>query len=105
MEDHHVFIGTVTVKVVDDRGRVVPNACVPIKIEVSGAGSFHAADNGDGADMTWYRRPERNAFNGYLSVLVKPSREKTGAIKLLVRSDGLGSAKAEIYCDKPKGGN
>lgn len=92
--------GVVTVKVVDDKGRVVPNACVPVKIEVSGAGSFHAADNGDGADMTWYRRPERNTFNGCLSVLVKPAPGKAGKVKAVVRSEGLETAVAEISCDK-----
>jgi beta-galactosidase len=91
--------GIVTVKVVDDKGRVVPNACVPVKIEVSGVGSFHAADNGDGADMTWYRRPERNTFNGCLSVLVKPAPGKAGKVKAVVRSEGLGTAVAEILCD------
>ena len=81
-------------------GRVVPNACVPVKIEVSGVGSFHAADNGDGADMTWYRRPERKTFNGCLSVLVEPSPGKAGKVKVVVRSEGLETAVAEISCDK-----
>jgi len=88
--------GFVTVKAVDSKGRVVPRSRVPVKIEVSGAGRFHAADNGDGADMTWYRRPERDAFNGYLMVIVAPNCGEAGKMTIRVTAEGLATAICEI---------
>ena len=88
--------GFVTVKAVDAQGRVVPRSRIPVQIEVSGAGHFHAADNGDGADMTWYRRPARDVFNGLLSVIVSPNRRTTGPIDVRVTAKALEPATCRI---------
>ena len=91
--------GFVTVKAVDAKGRVVPRSRIPAKVEVTGAGVFHAADNGDGADMTAYRWPERDVFNGYLSVIVAPKRGGRGVIRVTASAAGLAAAEAEIRVD------
>ena len=88
--------GFVTVRALDAKGRVVPRSRIPARITVRGVGIFHAADNGDGADMTGFRWPERDVFNGYLSVIVAPKRGATGRIDVHVESEGLVPAECCI---------
>lgn len=89
-------IAYVTVRVLDAQGAVVPRTRTPVKIEVSGAGEFVAADNGDEADMDGFRWKERTAFNGYLSVLVRAKKGGEGPIRVAVSSPGLGTAEATV---------
>ena len=95
--DEYLFF---TVKAVDAKGRVVPHSRIPARFRVEGAGTFVAADNGDGADFTWYRYPERDVFNGYCSVIVRPdATHASGAsLRLVAEADGLASGFAEIAC-------
>jgi len=88
--------GFVTVRAVDAKGRTVPRSRIPVKVAVTGAGRFHAADNGDGADLTWYRRPERDVFNGYLSVIVAPEHGRSGTIAVRVTAEGLSPAETAV---------
>lgn len=74
------------------------------QLKVAGVGSFHAADNGDGADMTAYRWPERDVFNGYLSVIVAPKRGESGAIRVKVSAAGLAAGEVEIEVERQKKG-
>ena len=69
-------LAVVTVKVLDAKGRVVPDACLPVKLSLEGEGRILGAGNGDPA----YLGPETSAdghnmempaFNGLLQVLVQ----------------------------------
>ena len=86
-------LGFVTVRVVDGKGRLVPQACPPVRISVEGAGEFVAADNGDEADFAGFGETERKAFNGLLSVIVRAKPGVPGKIKVRVESEGLASAE------------
>jgi len=89
-------IGFVTVSVHDAENRLVPRAHVPVKITVSGAGSYVAADNGDESEFAWFGEPERKTFNGLLSVLVRAQKGATGSVKVKVEAPGLAAAQIEI---------
>ena len=84
-------LAIVTIKVLDAKGRVVPNACPLISLELEGDGRILGAGNGDPA----YRGKETSAdgktmsipaFNGLLQLLV----QKNGAsVWLRLSSDEL----------------
>ena len=74
----------------------MPNAKVPVKATVTGAGEFYAMENGDETDFTWLRDPERKTFNGLVSVLVRAKPGAKGAITLAVDGPGLVGGRCEI---------
>ena len=89
-------VAYVTVRVLDRNGLFVPNAKVPVKATVTGAGEFYAMENGDETDFTWLRDPERKTFNGLVSVLVRAKPGAKGTITLAVDGPGLVGATCEI---------
>ncbi len=84
-------VGYIRVEVVDDKGVLVPNANLPLSVEVAGAGRLAAFDNGSPTDHTPFASATRNAWNGRALVMVRADQAK-GAIKVSVSS---GSLKAE----------
>jgi len=78
----------VTVKILDDKGTVVPNADNLVHFKISGEGKIAAVDNGSETDLEPFKADYRKAFNG-LALVVVQSTEKSGKIKLEATSDGL----------------
>ena len=89
-------VAYVTVRALDRNGLFVPNAKVPVKATVTGAGEFYAMENGDETDFTWLRDPERKTFNGLVSVLVRAKPGAKGTITLAVDGPGLVGGTCEI---------
>ncbi len=81
-------VAYVTVRVCDAQGRTCPTAKIPLKVTVRGGGEFVSAENGDEADFSWFRDPERTTFNGYLSVLV--CRRPNCQAPIIVEASGTG---------------
>ena len=84
----------VTVSVVDKNGTQCPTATNKMKFEVSGAGKYRAACNGDATSLVAFNSTEMPLFSGELVVVVEGL--KRGTAMLSVSADGLPTAKLPI---------
>lgn len=84
----------VTVSVVDKNDTPCPTATNKMKFEVSGAGKFRAACNGDATSLVAFNSTEMPLFSGELVVVVEGL--KRGTAMLSVSADGLPTAKLPI---------
>lgn len=84
----------VTVSVVDKNGTPCPTATNKMKFEVSGAGKYRAACNGDTTSLVAFNSTEMPLFSGELVVVVEGL--KRGTAMLSVSADGLPTAKLPI---------
>ena len=84
----------VTVSVVDKNGTPCPTATNNMKFNVSGAGKFRAACNGDATTLVAFNSTEMPLFSGELVVVVEGLRH--GTAMLSVSADGLPMAKLPI---------
>ena len=84
----------VTVSVVDKNGTPCPTATNKMKFEVSGAGKYRAACNGDATSLVAFNSTEMPLFSGELVVVVEGL--KRGTAMLSVSTDGLPTAKLPI---------
>jgi beta-galactosidase len=80
----------VTVSLVDKHGTLIPDAADQLTFEVTGAGRFQAACNGDATSLESFTQPTMKLFNGQLVVILR-SAKRTGNITLRVtdRQRGL----------------
>ncbi|MCA9260797.1 MAG: DUF4982 domain-containing protein, partial [Planctomycetales bacterium] len=79
----------VTVQVVDNEGRLCPNADQTLEFSVSGPGELVATDNGDPADFTAFPSPHRNVFGGKALAIVKSKPGQIGSIQVTARGADL----------------
>ncbi|MDR0532551.1 MAG: DUF4982 domain-containing protein [Verrucomicrobiales bacterium] len=86
----------VTVKVVDDQGRVVPGANSKIKFEINGPGRILATDNGDATNRESFLTNECHAYNGLALAIIGAENIKKGNILLVVQAEGLAPARIEM---------
>ena len=84
----------VTVSVVDKNGTPCPTATNNMKFNVSGAGKFRAACNGDATSLVAFNSTEMPLFSGELVVVVEGL--KRGTAMLSVSADGLPTATLPI---------
>lgn len=84
----------VTVSVVDKNGTPCPTATNKMKFEVSGAGKYRAACNGDATSLVAFNSTEMPLFSGELVVVVEGL--KRGTAMLSVSADCLPTAKLPI---------
>ena len=84
----------VTVSVVDKNGTPCPTATNNMKFDVSGAGKFRAACNGDATSLVAFNSTEMPLFSGELVVVVEGLRH--GTAMLSVSADGLPTATLPI---------
>ena len=84
----------VTVSVVDKNGTPCPTATNKMKFEVSGAGKYRAACNGDATSLVAFNSTEMPLFSGELVVVVEGL--KRGTAMLSVSADDLPTAKLPI---------
>lgn len=84
----------VTVSVVDKNGTPCPTATNNMKFNVSGAGKFRAACNGDATSLVAFNSTEIPLFSGELVVVVEGLRH--GTAMLSVSADGLPTATLPI---------
>ena len=89
-------VAHVEVAVVDARGTVVPDADHLVRFTVEGAaGRLLAVGNGNPADHSSYRGPERRAFHGLVLAMIQ-STDETGAVRIAVEADGLAPVTVEV---------
>jgi beta-galactosidase len=88
-------LGFVTLEVVDEAGRVHPNADHNILFTVKGAGTLAAVGSADPVSTESYRGNQRRAFRGRCLAVVK-SNGTPGEIRLRAQADGLDGAEIVI---------
>jgi beta-galactosidase len=86
----------ITVKVADDKNRVVPRSDNMIEFSIEGPGEIVATDNGDQTDMMPFPSHNRKAFNGLALVIVRSVAGNGGLITVNVKSPGLKDASVEV---------
>lgn len=79
----------VTVCLVDKDGNEIPTADDNLTFEVTGAGHFRAACNGDATSLQPFTKPEMRLFSGKLVVVVQAS-DSPGTIILNVKDAAKG---------------
>jgi beta-galactosidase len=85
----------VMVQVMDEQGRTVPDAVVPVSFAISGAAEIAAVGNGNPKDVASFRKPRRDTFRGVCAVVVRPNG-KAGAVEVRAEAPGLEPASAHI---------
>jgi beta-galactosidase len=87
----------ITVRVVDAKGRIVPDADNLLHFNVGGEGTLIGADNGYQASMESFQASSHKAFNGMCLAIVR-STKKAGRIVLRVSGEGLAPVSMEVVC-------
>ncbi|MBQ8126906.1 MAG: DUF4982 domain-containing protein [Prevotella sp.] len=64
----------VTVSLTDKKGTLIPAAADQLRFDVSGAGSFRAACNGDATSLEPFTEPQMSLFAGQLVVVVQAAK-------------------------------
>ena len=85
----------VTVEIVDADGRRVPNAKVPVRFSVTGAGELAAQGNSSPNTPASFRAPSRRTFEGRCLVILRPTGSR-GKIQLRAEADGLKSSQITV---------
>lgn len=85
----------VLVQVVDEAGRMVPDAVVPVSFSVSGAAEIAAVGNANPKDVASFRQPRRNTFHGECVVVVRPTGTP-GAADVKAEAPGLEAASVAL---------
>lgn len=86
----------ITVKVVDDEGRMVPRSNNEIEFSIEGPGEIVATDNGDQTDLVAFPSRIRKAFNGLALVIVRANAGQEGEIIITAKSSGLKEGQVRI---------
>jgi beta-galactosidase len=81
----------VTVEVVDADGRRVPNAEIPVRFSVSGAGELAAQASSSPKDAASFEAPVRKTYEGRCLAILRPKGD-AGKITLKAEADGLKAA-------------
>ncbi len=89
----------VSIEVLDEAGRIVPDACPELHFSTEGAGEFVAADNGDSTDWTPFHSPSRKAFNGLALAILKGNPGQSGKLTIQITAEGLTPATVSIEVD------
>lgn len=87
----------VTLKIVDAKGRMVPQSKQNLEFTLSGPGEIVAVCNGDATDHSSFQKPSVRAYNGMAQVIVRSLDGKPGKMVLKASSpDGLKAAQVDI---------
>ena len=78
----------ITVNILDKDGNLVPDACNPIHVSVTGTAHFKGICNGDATSTEVFTKPTMKAFHGQLVIGIQ-NNGKRGAATVNVTSKGL----------------
>lgn len=81
----------VTAEILDAKGRLVPDALLPLDFSIKGAGEIIATANANPSDMESFQHPQHKTFRGKCLIIVRPNG-KAGTIGLKANSKGLKAA-------------
>lgn len=89
----------VTVKVIDERGDVVPTADNLVHFSTEGPGQIVATDSGDPTSLRAFSSPDREAFNGPSLAIVEEDLkaiEHDEPRSLVIRAESAGLTPARL---------
>jgi beta-galactosidase len=86
----------VTVEALDDKGRPVPTASLPVEFELSGPGAIIGVGNGNPNSHEPEKGNKRNLFNGLAQVILQSQRDGSGSLVLRAKAEGLKPAETTI---------
>ncbi len=89
----------VSIEIVDDQDRVVPNAEMPIQFSVSGEGEIAAVGSANPADMSSFKGSSKKTWRGICLVILRPSG-KEGKIILKAEGNGVGSGEIVVEVER-----
>lgn len=89
----------VKVEIVDNEGRICPNADNLVKFKIKGEGVIAGVGNGNPISHEYFKAGERKAFHG-LALAVIQLTHKAGEIKLNATSGGLEESGITIKVEK-----
>jgi beta-galactosidase len=81
----------VTVEIVDQHGTVVPNAAIPVRFTVSGAGELAATGSPSPNDASSFHRPLHQTYEGRCLAILRPQGQ-AGKITLKAEAAGVKAA-------------
>ena len=84
-----------TVRIVDDKGAVVPDADHEITFDLDGDGKLVGVDSGDPRSHEDYKSNRRRAFHGFSLAIVR-STGRPGQIRLRAASPSLKAASVTV---------
>jgi beta-galactosidase len=86
----------ITVKITDEKDRLVPRVDNTISYTIEGPGRIVAVDNGDPTSHESFQATTRKAFNGLALVVVRSNAGEKGKITVTARSEGLRGASIGV---------
>ncbi len=86
----------VTVRVLDEQGRPVDNANLPVQFEINGPGVIIGLGNGDPNSHESEKGDHRRLYNGLAQVILQSKANSSGELILTARSPGLKEAVLTI---------
>lgn len=91
-----VDLSYLTATVLDDAGRLVPQASNSITFAVSGPGELVATDNGDPTDRDVFSSNQRRAYSGMALAIVRSAPSQSGEVVVTARGAGLTESSVTI---------
>ncbi|MFD1140760.1 glycoside hydrolase family 2 TIM barrel-domain containing protein [Larkinella insperata] len=85
----------VAVEVVDENGKVIPNATVPVAFQLTGAGELAGVGNGNPTDLSSFQKPAKNTFRGRCLAILRPGAQP-GTMTLKATAPGLESGEVTV---------
>ena len=85
----------VTAEVIDENGRLVPNAVLPLSFSVSGNGEILATGNANPSDAESMHQPQHKTFEGKCLIIIR-AKGNAGTIKLKAKGEGLMTGEVVI---------
>lgn len=90
----------VTVRVLDEKGRPVENANLPVTFKLSGPGDIIGLGNGDANSHEPEKGNRRSLYNGLAQVILQSREAGDGRLVLSANSGNLKEGRAEIIVGK-----
>jgi beta-galactosidase len=85
----------ILVTIVDQGGRLVPDAVHRVAFEVRGAGTLAAAGSGNPHNVDSFRRPRHHTWHGRALAILRPAKTP-GLVTLVASAPGLRPAKISL---------
>ena len=86
----------VMVKILDEAGRVCPDAANLVKFTLSGPGKIAGLGNGDATCHEDFQGDRHSAFHGLCLAVLQSGRGKSGALRLKAEAEGLVGAEVDV---------
>ena len=103
IQDDGDDLSFVTVRIEDKDGNLCPMADNLVQLDVGGAGTIAAVDNGNAATVEPFQADHRQAFNGLALVIVRSKPGTPGKIHVVATSRGLAPDDVEIIAGHLEG--